>query len=197
MRSPLLLSRQLTAALAAAACLSLGTVAGAAPVITLSPAAGSHAVGDGFSLTLSGSGFSDLYAFQFALSFTPGVLGVTGVTEGDALSSVGSTFFVPGAIDNGSGVLELTGDTLIGAIPGFSGDAWLATISFQALGAGAASVELNDLMFLDSSLNIIDVTSSGARFEITSTPGRLPEPDSPALALLALASAAWACRRSR
>lgn len=193
-----LLPRSLTAALAVMAGLTFGGAASAAPVVTLTPSSGSHTVGDTFSVTLSGTGFTDLYAFQFGLSFTPGVLGVTGVTEGDALSSVGTTFFVPGAADNVAGLLELTGNTLIGAISGFSGDAWLATIAFQALGAGVGSVQLGDLMFLDANLNIIDVDNSGgARFVVTAAAGELPEPASPALAMLALASAAVVRRRQR
>ena len=178
---------------AAALALSLGVQA--APVVSLQPSTGTHTVGDTFSVELLGTGLIDVYAFQFALNFTSGVLGVSGVSEGDALSSVNTTFFVPGAADNGAGTLELSGNTLIGAVSGFSGDGWLATIDFQALGVGVGSVQLTDVLFLDSLLNIIDVTSQDARFVIESAGGTVSLPSSFSLVALGLCAALALSRR--
>ena len=178
---------------ASAMALSLGVQA--TPVVSLQPSTDAHTVGDSFSVKLSGTGLTDVYAFQFALNFTSGVLGVSGVSEGDALSSVNTTFFVPGAADNGAGTLELSGNTLIGAVSGFSGDGWLASIDFQALGVGVGSVQLTDVLLLDSLLSSVDVAGQDARFVIESPGGTVPLPSSLSLAALGLCAAVVLSRR--
>lgn len=168
----------------ALALLSLQTQAAA--LLRLEPATGSLTVGDSISVRLMGSGLVDLYAFQFALRYTPGLFSLVGVSEGDALSGVGSTFFVAGSGDDALGELSLTGNTLIGAQPGFSGDGWLATIELRAIGAGAAALELGELLLLDADLDLIDLSAENARFDIAPGGGHLPLPGSLALCLLAL-----------
>lgn len=171
-----------------AAVLAWGVGAQAAPMLSLEPSAGTFTVGDNFSVRLTGTDLTDVYAFQFGLSFTSGVLGVSDVLEGDALSSVDTTFFVAGAADNAAGLLELSGNTLIGLVTGFTGDGWLASIDMRALGAGVGSVQLTDVLLLDSALNIIDgVSTQDARFVIRPGVGvPVPEPATHALVALAL-----------
>lgn len=167
----------------------------AAALLKLEPSSGSLTVGDSISLRLTGSSLVDLYAFQFSLSYTPGLFSLVSVTEGDALASLGSTFFVAGSGDDALGQLSLTGNTLIGAQPGFSGEGWLATIELRAIGAGAALLSLGDLLLLDADLNLLDVGAEDARFAIAPGGGSVPVPGSLGLAALALACLAGVARR--
>jgi len=56
--------------------------------------------GNTFVVGVNISNVTDLYSFQFDLSFNPAVLQVTSVLEAAFLPSGGPTFFIPGTIDN-------------------------------------------------------------------------------------------------
>ena len=112
-------------------CLSLlacSAVCWAAPVVSLSPNPASVILGTAFTLDVSVTGVSDLYAFQFDLGFDPSVLAATGISEGAFLGTGGATFFIPGGIDNGAGSISSTANTLLTAIGGVSGGGVLARI---------------------------------------------------------------------
>lgn len=162
----------------------------AAPVLALEPATSSHAAGESFDLRLVGQGLTDVYAFQFALDYTPGLLSAQGPSEGDALLSAGTTYFVAGAADDALGRLELSGNTLIGTIAGFSGDGWLASIRFAALAPGVAELRLTDLLLVDSALNILDAGSLNATVTITPGGSAVPLPSTLALVALGLSGVA-------
>jgi adhesin HecA-like repeat protein len=53
------------------------------------------------------------------------VLSATGITEGSFLPSGGSTFLIPGMIDNNAGIIAFNADTLLSAISGVSGSGTL------------------------------------------------------------------------
>jgi hypothetical protein len=73
--------------------------------------------GAAFGLAVAASGSSDLYAFQFDLSFNPSILQLTSIIEGAFLPSVGSTAFLAGAIDNTLGTATSTAETPVEASP--------------------------------------------------------------------------------
>src|ERR1017187_3613466 len=75
-----------------------------------------------FNLPVSIADASDVYAFQFDLAFDPTILQLLSISEGSFLPSAGSTFFIPGAIDNIGGNAISNADTLVGDISGASGD---------------------------------------------------------------------------
>ena len=132
------------------------------------------AVGDTFGVPVIVSGVSDLYGFQFDLSYNPAVLQLTNITEGSFLSSAGTTFFIAGAIDNTAGTATSTADSLIGAIPGASGEGDLAIFDFKAISLGNSDLALSNVTLLDSSLNSIPfVTSNGQVVVVVSS---VPEP---------------------
>jgi general secretion pathway protein D len=112
-------------------------------------------VGDTFTVDIDVSGIADLYAFQFDLSFDPALLSAVSVVEGPFLQSGGTTFFIPGTIDNVGGTVTATADTLIGPIPGVTGDGTLVQFEFAALAPGTSDLSFANEILLDSSLNEI------------------------------------------
>ncbi len=121
-----------------------------AATITIEPTSNTTSVGGAFNIAVQVTGVSDLYAYQFDLSFGPAVVSITNVTEGGLLPSGGSTFFFPGAIDNVSGTLTLTAGSLQGPVPGVNGSGTLATVLFTGVGFGATPVTLSNVVLLDS-----------------------------------------------
>jgi general secretion pathway protein D len=124
-------------------------------LITVTPLSSIVGVGDDFSLSVDIADVLDLYAYQFDLFFDPTIISANSITEGLFLSSGGSTFFIPGFIDNVAGTISFTANTLLTAISGVSGSGTLATVSFTALGAGESAVSVSGVTLLDSSLGDI------------------------------------------
>jgi hypothetical protein len=175
-------------------CLMLWAVLGALPawsdtvaILSIQPNAKAVAAGDVFGLAVNITDVSDLFAFQFDLGFAPAVLSSTSITEGLFLFGGGSTFFIPGTIDNVSGAIIATADTLIGTISGVSGSGTLAEVQFTTLAPGTSSVTLSNVQLLDSSLSPIAFTTAEGKVDV------VPEPSTMLLfgsCLLGLA-AAW------
>src|ERR1039457_32222 len=111
------------------------------------------------TLPVSIADASDVYAFQFDLAFDPSILQLLSISEGSFLPSAGSTFFIPGDIDNIGGNAISNADTLVGDIPGASGDGDLVDFTFQAIGPGATSLALSNGILLDSGFNFIPFTT--------------------------------------
>lgn len=165
--------------------LGMGMVAQShATVLALTPSSPVASVGDTINYDLTISDVTDLYGYQFSLQFDPTLVNITGVTEGPALATAGTTFFVPGAFDNVNGLLGLTGDTLIGPISGFTGSGVLALLSFTAVGAGVGDITLNDVLMLDSTFAVIATTVNSASLEVKTS--SVPEPSGLLLMLVGL-----------
>ncbi|WP_200226404.1 cohesin domain-containing protein [Rubrivivax gelatinosus] len=164
-------------------------VAAHATAVTLTPTGPTTvAVGETITFDLGISDAVDLFAFQFSLQFDPAIVQGLTLSEGPALGTAGTTFFIAGAFDNLSGLLELTGSSLIGAIPGFSGSGVLASLTFSALGPGTSAIELGDVLLLDSSFTIAEATLASSAVVVAEQ--AVPEPATLALVLTALAAAA-------
>jgi len=90
------------------------------------------------------------------------------------LPGAGSTIFILGTIDNTAGTATGNADTLVGDIPGASGDGDLIDFMFQAISPGTSSVTLSNGILLDSSsTNIPFTTVDGS---VTVTASSVPEP---------------------
>ena len=115
----------------------LAVPASGSPILSLQPSTTSASVGDTLSFDIVISDVQDLIAFQFDLGFDPSIVHVVSVVEGAFLGSEGgSTFFVPGDIDNIAGLLAFTGSALFGPVPGVTGGGTLATVTLTAVAAG-------------------------------------------------------------
>jgi hypothetical protein len=160
----------------------------ASPVITVQP--GSLGPSQMFTAAIAISGVGDLYAFQFDLSFSPSVIAATSISEGSFLAAGGPTIFIPGSINNTSGTVAFTADSLLGSGPGVSGSGILANVSFRGVGQGTSPITLLNVEFLDSTLTPIVVTTVAGQ-----SPQIAPEPYSAALlvcgSLLLLGLSGW------
>ena len=141
-----------------------GAASGAltSPIVSVQPATKNAAVGDPISLNINISGVTDLYAFQFDLSFAPTVLSGISTSEGSFLPTGGGTFFIPGTVDNAGGFISLTADTLLTAISGINGGGTLATVQLSALASGSTPISISNVILLDSNLNTIAATTLDA-----------------------------------
>ena len=159
----------------------------AAPTVRLEAAPTSPLVGSSFGIDVIGEDFLDLYAFNFTLSYDPTLIRAVSVDEGSLLPGAGSTFFIPGLIDDAAGSVAFPGDSLLGAIAGASGSGSLATIRFEALAEGISGLLLSDLLFLDSGFGDIAAAAEDSRVAIRGSGGHVvPEPASSGLLLAGL-----------
>ncbi len=146
----------------------------AVPVVSIEPPILTTGVGSFFDVFVDISNVTDLYAFQFDVSFDPTIISVVDVTEGAFLPNGGSTFFIPGLIDNTAGTISFTADALIGAISGTSGSGTLAALNFQGLALGTSPVNLSNVIVLDSNFSDISFNTVGASVNVSSA--AVPEP---------------------
>jgi hypothetical protein len=154
--------------------LSFGLPSGLFADALVSAGSGTVAIGNVLNIPVSISGVSDLYAFQFDLSFDPAVLELLGISEGAFLPTAGVTFFSPGVIDNLAGVASFTADSLVGPVQGASGTGDLASFEFRAIRFGSSDLTLSNVILLDSSLNDIAFTTQSGILHVVPEPGALP-----------------------
>ena len=93
-------------------------------------------VGESFTVEIVMNGFPNTEGGGITLRFNPAVVQVTGVAVNeDAWSFVTR----PGAIDNTAGAVT---DILFSSYQGVSGSAMVATVTFEAIGKGKSSLDL-------------------------------------------------------
>lgn len=133
--------------------------------------------GNTFVVNVNISEVVDLYAFQFDLGFDPALLAATTVTEGSFLSTGGSTSFLPGSIDNSTGLISFTSNSLTGVVPGINGNGTLAQIGFTALNPGITDLLLSGTQLFDSNHAPIDFSSIDGNVVVQDS-ASVPEPSS-------------------
>ncbi len=146
-------------------------------------------VGSTVQVAVNISGALDVYAYQFSLLFNPAVLQATGSSDGSFLASGGTVFFVPGAIDNAAGSISFTIGSLLGQLPGVSGDGTLATLSFDVTGFGTSALSFTDGLLIDSALADLPAQFIGGAVQA------VPEPSTWLMFGLGLAGVASLVRR--
>jgi hypothetical protein len=172
------------------------TISSYADTVTITPSVTSVSVGQLFSVDVAIENASDLYAFQFDLGFDPAIVKAVSVDDVSFLADSGDNFPYAGDIDNGSGSITNIYDTLLAASSGATGSGLLATITFEAIGAGTGSFNFLNAQFLDSILDPIEVNLQGARY-IVSENTEVPEPSTILLLSGGLLSLAAIARRRR
>jgi len=145
-------------------------------ILSIQPSNTSIAVGSTFAVDVNISNVSDLYAFQFDLTFTPGLLSAISITEGSFLSGGGPATFLPGTINNATGTITFNAGTLIGPISGVNGSGTLVIIDFKALAAGTSPINIANITLLDSTLSSMSSTAANGAAMVSSQV--VPEPSS-------------------
>jgi len=157
---------------------SLPALADGLPTMSINPASSTVSAGNNVTLDVNISNITDLYAFQFDLSFDPGTASAVSITEGSFLTGGGATFFLPGTIDNVDGTIAPTADSLVGAIPGVDGSGTLAILTLFGLAPGISSIDFSNVFLLDSNLNSIDASTLSGSVKVIPRTVPTPEPNS-------------------
>lgn len=163
-------NRVLASAVVGFACMQ---TAMAVPTLSIVATPDPAVVGSPLALDVAITGVTDLYAFQYSLSFDPTLFQVSSVTEGAFLATGGSTFFDGGSVNNMLGTVSFTFNTLIGAIPGTSGNGTLARINLNVIGTGAGALNFSDVLFLDSQSGDIQLVVNNRILTAVPEPGSL------------------------
>ncbi len=183
--------------LCTAALLAWGMVtAQASPVLSVTPSLSNVTVGDTFTLDINISGVTDLYSWQLDLDFGPaGLLNASAPTVGGFLGG-GQTFGYV-ALDNGSGTITGLFSALSGS-SGVSGGGILASIMFDAMFSGTATISLLNIELGDSNLDDIFTSDPLSATVVIADrgPGQIPEPSTLALLGIAFACSSYPRRRA-
>jgi hypothetical protein len=158
--------------------------ADASAVVSLQPTSSTISTGDIATVDVDISGVSDLYAYQFDVLFGAATVSATSENEGSFLLGGGTTFFVPGAVDNVGGSVTATANTLIGAISGVDGSGTLVVLQFTGVAPGTTSIDLANVFLLDSNFNSIDFATENA--SVTVQAGGVPASEPSGLLLLGM-----------
>ena len=137
---------------------------------------------------------TDLYAYQFSISFNPTLLQVSGLAMGSFLSVGGATFSNTGTIDNTAGTVTFVYNSLVGALPGVSGSGTLLTLHLNAIGTGTSALGFvpDDTLFVDSNITPIGLTTVDSSLQVAAA---VPEPESYLMLAVGLAGLALWRRR--
>jgi hypothetical protein len=112
------------------------------PVIYVDPQTTVIGPEQNFTIDVRISGVSDVYAWQFKLSWNNTLLDSPSLEEGTFLKNTSSTFFIPQT--NATGGYVLADCTLLGPISGVNGSGVLARIQFHVSSNGSCSLHLYD-----------------------------------------------------
>jgi hypothetical protein len=118
----------------------------ASTVVYVHPQAIVSAPGQNFTVDIKVSDASDLYAWEFKLSWNSTLLDYLNVTEGPFLRIEGQTLFTPVNITVDYMFLDCA---LLGNVTGVDGNGTLATIQFHVRDRGDCSLHLYDVVFDD------------------------------------------------
>ena len=153
---------------------SLPSFADDVPILSIAPSSSTVGAGSNVVLDVNIANVTDLFAFQFDLSFAPGTVSAASIVEGAFLAGGGTTAFIPGTIDNVGGTIAATADTLIGPGPGVNGSGTLAVLTLTGLAPGT-SIDFSSVFLLDSNLTGINSSLQSGSVTVTST--AVPEPN--------------------
>jgi len=180
-----------------AALLGVCAQAYAVPIFSVTATPHPVLVGSTVELDVLINDISDLYIYQFTLSFDAALFQATGVTVGAFLGTAGPTFGDTGVIDNATGTISFVYNTLLSSVPGASGSGSLALITLEAVSPGSSALVFSDLMFLDSSGTDITVEAMPGTLQAVPVPGPVPVPEPATLLLFGAGLVAVGAMRRR
>lgn len=124
-------------------------------------------IGDTFSLNIGISGVSDLYGWEFTLSWNGTILAFHNTTEGTFLKTNGNeTFFT---FTNNPNQGRIRADcTLLGDVKGISGAGQLATLEFEVKTSGSCDLTLSNIQLSNSNEQAISYVTSNGSFQASS-----------------------------
>jgi hypothetical protein len=135
------------------------------------PSTTSVATGRSFNVSIQVSNVSDLYLWVFSIRWDPATLEFMSIAEGDFLSRGGTTTGILTKVTNQTGgYLEEAACSLLGNVPGVSGEGILATLTFRAktIGSSFLDIYFHDLM--DSNSNSILSYSVNGSVDVFAAP---------------------------
>jgi len=107
---------------------------------------------------------SDVYGYEFKLTYDPSVLEGVAVVNGDLITAgSGTIIWEPGPFNNTSGELELTGNGFYYSTPPpplVSGPGTLANVTFTVVGYGVSNIT-----FVESETRLIGFKEEGGEWE--------------------------------
>jgi len=130
--------------------------------ISVNPPTSTAAVGQTFMIDINISDVVDLYGWEFKLRWNSTLLDALNVTEGTFLKMGGDTFFAS-KINNTAGYM-LVDCTLLGDVPGVSGNGILATVKFYVEARGECVLDLYDTALVSSAEQPITHTAIDGNF---------------------------------
>ena len=143
------------------------------PVVSIVATPSSGVVGSTIDLDIRIAGVTDLYGYNFSLTFNPAYLQATGAGEGAFLGSDGgATDFGVADLNGTPGLVSYAYGTKFGMVPGVSGGGSLAHLTFNVIGAGTSTLSFTDTVFLNSNLG--DITPQFTSQTLVTT--AVPEP---------------------
>ena len=139
------------------------------PAIYISPALvtieGCSEIGSNYTFSIrTDYNGSDICGYEFGLTYDPTVLEGVNVTNGDLITEyVNTTMWRPGAFNNTSGELGLTGNSFYYITPPPSlvqGPGILANVTFTVVGCGISNID-----FVESETRLIGFKEEGGEWE--------------------------------
>lgn len=115
-------------------------------------------IGQTFTVNITITNASDLYVWQAGMTFNATILEAISFAEGSFLKESGNTLWTPGTIDNTVGIIYYHASALAGNVTGASGNGTLGTITFKVKDYGNSTLQLTEVILLDSQLKSIDKT---------------------------------------
>ena len=121
--------------------------------------------GGKFTVSVSIENAVDAGGANFALSFNPKILKLVAVQDGGFLSQGGKTSSLSPKLDNDSGTATVSVARPAGP-PGVSGSGVLASLQFEAVGPGIASITFSQASVADASQTPLPTSSSGTQVTV-------------------------------
>ena len=134
------------------------------PVLFVNPTEVTVQVNESFNITVNVRNVFDLYGGEFRLDWNPKVLDLVKITEGNFLKSSGETLFQK-YVNKTTGKSHIV-FTLLGDVPGATGDGTLATFTFYGEMNGESSLYLYDTKLGDSDVHPIPHTVEGGHVKV-------------------------------